>query len=94
MRFVRPSLGYTKLDHQTNVDVRETLKVQSLVKEVQTYQKNQKERVEKRQVRDQESLNLNTIQWQNEIGGALQGDGKTSSWKRVEEYSLISSRRQ
>jgi hypothetical protein len=38
-------LEYTKLDSQINVDIREQLKVQSVVKEIQTYQKNWKEHV-------------------------------------------------
>jgi hypothetical protein len=39
MRFLRPLLGYTKLDRQRNVDVRERLRVQSMVEEIQTYQR-------------------------------------------------------
>jgi hypothetical protein len=30
MRFLRPSLGYTKLDRQRNVEIREQFKVQSI----------------------------------------------------------------
>jgi hypothetical protein len=37
MRFLRPLLGYTKLDRQRNVDIRERLRVQSVVAEIQTY---------------------------------------------------------
>jgi hypothetical protein len=47
MRFLRPLLGYTKLVCQTNVDIREELKVQSTVEDIQTYQKNWKEHVKK-----------------------------------------------
>jgi hypothetical protein len=36
MRFVRPLLGYTKLDRQRNVEIRERLRVQSIVEEIQT----------------------------------------------------------
>jgi hypothetical protein len=43
MRFLRPLLGYTKLDLQRNVDTIERLKVQSIAEETQTYQKNWKE---------------------------------------------------
>jgi hypothetical protein len=39
MRFLRPLLGYTKLDRQRNVDIRERLRVQSTVEEIQTYQR-------------------------------------------------------
>jgi hypothetical protein len=39
MRFVRPLLGYTKLDRQRFVDIRERLRVQSIVEEIQTYQR-------------------------------------------------------
>jgi len=49
MRFLRSLLGYTKLDRQRNVDIRERLKVQSIVEEIQTYQKNWKEHVERMQ---------------------------------------------
>jgi hypothetical protein len=42
MRFLRPLLGYTKLDLQRN-DTSERLKVQSIAEETQTYQKNWKE---------------------------------------------------
>jgi hypothetical protein len=40
MSFLRPLLGYTKLDHQRNINIREQLKVQSTVEVIQTYQKN------------------------------------------------------
>jgi glutamate racemase len=43
LRFLRPLLGYTKLDRQINVDMRERLKVQSIVEEIHTCQKNWKE---------------------------------------------------
>jgi hypothetical protein len=41
MRFLRPLLGYTKLDRQKNVDIRERLrlKVQSIVEEIQAYKR-------------------------------------------------------
>jgi hypothetical protein len=45
MRF----LAYSKLDSQRNVDVREKLKVQSIVDENQTFQTNWKEQVERMQ---------------------------------------------
>jgi hypothetical protein len=38
-RFLRPLLGYKKLDRQRNVDIRERLRVQSVVKEIKTYQR-------------------------------------------------------
>jgi hypothetical protein len=34
MRFLRQLLGYTKLGRQRNVDIRERLKVQSVVEEI------------------------------------------------------------
>jgi hypothetical protein len=49
MRFLRPLLVYTKLDRQRNVDIRERLKVQNIVEEILTYQKNFKEHVERMQ---------------------------------------------
>jgi hypothetical protein len=49
MRFLRSLLGYIKLHIQRNVDISERLKVQNIVEEIQTYQKNWKEHVEKMQ---------------------------------------------
>jgi hypothetical protein len=42
MRFLRPLLGYTKLDRQRNLDIRERLRVQSVVEEIQKYQRSGK----------------------------------------------------
>jgi hypothetical protein len=47
MRFLRPLRGYTKLDRQRNVHIRERLRVQSRVKEIDIYQRNWKEHVER-----------------------------------------------
>jgi hypothetical protein len=49
MRFLKPLIGYTKLDRQRNVDIRERLRVQSIVEEIQTYQRKWKEHVERMQ---------------------------------------------
>jgi hypothetical protein len=49
MRFLRPLLGYTKLDRQRNVDIRERLRTQSIVEEIQTNQRKWKEHVERMQ---------------------------------------------
>jgi hypothetical protein len=49
MRFLRPLLGYTKLDRRRNVDVREKLEVQSTVEEIQSYQKKWKDHIERMQ---------------------------------------------
>jgi hypothetical protein len=49
MRYLRPLLGKTKLDRQKNVDIRERLRVQSTVEEIQTYQRKWKEHVERMQ---------------------------------------------
>jgi hypothetical protein len=49
MRFLRPLLGYIKLDRQRNVDIRERLRVQSIVEEIKTYQRKWKEHVERMQ---------------------------------------------
>jgi hypothetical protein len=43
MRFLRPLLGKTKLDRQRNVDIRERLRVQSIMEEIQTCQRKWKE---------------------------------------------------
>jgi hypothetical protein len=47
MGTVRLLLGYTKLDRQRSLDTRKRLKVQSTVKEIQTYKENRKEHVER-----------------------------------------------
>jgi hypothetical protein len=39
MRFLRPLLGYIKLDRQRNVDIRERLRVQSIVEEIKIYRR-------------------------------------------------------
>jgi hypothetical protein len=49
IRFLRSLLGYTKLDRQRNVDIRERLRVQSIVEEIQTYQRKWKERIDRMQ---------------------------------------------
>jgi hypothetical protein len=49
MRFLRPQLGYTKLNRQRNVDIRERLRIQSTVEEIQTYQRKWKEHGERMQ---------------------------------------------
>jgi hypothetical protein len=49
MRFLRSLLGYTKLDRQRYVDIRERLRVQSIVEEIQTYQRKCKEHVTRMQ---------------------------------------------
>jgi hypothetical protein len=49
MRILRPLLAYTKSDRQRNVDMRERLRVQSIVEEIQTYQRMWKEHVERMQ---------------------------------------------
>jgi hypothetical protein len=41
-RFVKPLLGYIKLDRQRNVDIREKLKVQSPAEVTETFRKNWK----------------------------------------------------
>jgi hypothetical protein len=38
MRFLRPLLGFTRLDHQRNADIREKLQVLNIVEEIQKYQ--------------------------------------------------------
>jgi hypothetical protein len=49
MRFLRPLLGYTKLDRQRNLDIRERLRAQSIVEEIQIYQRKWKEYVDRMQ---------------------------------------------
>jgi hypothetical protein len=47
--FLRPLLAFTKLDHQTNVEIREMLQVQNIVDEMHDYQKNLKIHVGRKQ---------------------------------------------
>jgi hypothetical protein len=49
MRLLRTLLGYIKLDRQRNIDRRGRLKVQSTAEVIQTYQRNWKEHVERKQ---------------------------------------------
>jgi hypothetical protein len=37
---------------------------------------------------DYQNCHLNTDQWENEVQVIPKRDGKTSSWKRVEEYRI------
>jgi hypothetical protein len=43
MRFLRPLLGFTRLDHQRNADIREKLQVLNIVEEIKKYQQNLKD---------------------------------------------------
>jgi hypothetical protein len=47
MRFLRPPLGYKRLDRQRNEDIRKTLKVTNIVKEIQQYQKDWKRHLQR-----------------------------------------------
>jgi hypothetical protein len=47
MKFLRPMLGLTRLDHQRNEVIREKLKVKSIVSEIDEYRKNWKSHVER-----------------------------------------------
>jgi hypothetical protein len=47
MKFLRPMLGLTRLDHQRNKLLRETLKVKSIVSEIDEYRQNWKSHVER-----------------------------------------------
>lgn len=49
MRVLRSLLGYTKLECQRNVERRKRLKVESTVKEIQTYHRNWKRYMERMQ---------------------------------------------
>jgi hypothetical protein len=40
MRFLRPLLRLTRLDHQKNPDIRNRLKVNNIVEDIKLYQKN------------------------------------------------------
>jgi hypothetical protein len=40
MKFLRPMLGLTRLDHQRNEEIREKLKVKSIVLEIDEYRQN------------------------------------------------------
>jgi hypothetical protein len=48
-KILRPLLGYTKLDRQASVVVREWLNVHSVVEEIEIYQNNWRENVERMQ---------------------------------------------
>jgi hypothetical protein len=76
MRFLRPLLGYTKLDWQRNVDIRERLRVQSIVEEIQTYQRKWEEHTERMQ---DESPPKSALKYQS-VGKRNRGHPK-KSWK-------------
>jgi hypothetical protein len=39
MRFLRPLLGLTRLDHQRNLEIRNNLKVDNIVEDIKQYQR-------------------------------------------------------
>jgi hypothetical protein len=39
MKFLRPLLGFTRLDHQRNSDIRKKLEVDNIVEDIKLYQK-------------------------------------------------------
>jgi hypothetical protein len=39
MKFLRPLLGFTRLDHQRNLDIRQKLEVDNKVEDIKLYQK-------------------------------------------------------
>jgi hypothetical protein len=87
MRFLGPLLGYLKLDLKRNVDIREWLKVQSIIEEIRTYQKNWKEHIERMQ---DERLPKLALKYQS-VGKQSRGRPRKlerSSWKRVENTRL------
>jgi hypothetical protein len=88
MIFLRPLLGHIKLDRQRNVDIRERLRVQSKVEEIQIYQRKWKEHVERMQDETPPKLPLKYQPVGKRNRGIPKRDGKTNSWKRVEEYRL------
>jgi hypothetical protein len=47
MKFLKPMLGLTRLDHQRNEVIREKLKVKSIVLEIDEYRQNWKSYVER-----------------------------------------------
>jgi hypothetical protein len=70
------------------VDIRERLRVQSIVEEIQTYQRKWKEHVERMQDERPKKLALFfTNQWEREEV-IPKRDGETISCKRVEEYRI------
>jgi hypothetical protein len=68
--FLRPLLGYKKLDHETNVDIREGLKAKIIVNGTLTYQKNWKEHVEKLQDKRLPESALIANRWENDADDA------------------------
>jgi hypothetical protein len=85
MQFLRPLLGYTKSDHQRNVDIRKKLEVQSIAERIQTYQKSM---LKGCKMTDYQNWHLNTNEWENNIQSIPKRDGKTSSWKRAKNTRL------
>jgi hypothetical protein len=67
MRFLRPLLVYSKLDLERNVDIRQRLKVQNTVEEIQTYQWNSTEHVERWHDNRLPNLAVKTNQKDNKV---------------------------
>jgi hypothetical protein len=47
MRFLRPLIGFTRLDHQRNADIREKLQDLNIVEEIQKHQQNWKDHLQR-----------------------------------------------
>jgi hypothetical protein len=56
MRFLRPLLGFTRLDHQRNLEIRNSLKVDNIVEDIKQYQR--RLRRPRARWKDQEHLEL------------------------------------
>jgi hypothetical protein len=85
---LRSLLGDTKLDFQRNVDIRELLKVQTFLEDIQTYQKNWKGHVERMQDERTPKVALKYQPAGKRSRGRPRKDGKISSWNRGEEYLI------
>jgi hypothetical protein len=84
MRFMRPSLGLTRLNHQRNSDIRNRLKVDNIVEDIKLYQKNSQTNLK---IVDRNRITKLTFQYQR------RGTGRTkrSCWDQQHRELLRNS---
>jgi hypothetical protein len=78
MKFLRPMLGLTRLDHQRNEVIREKLKVKSIVSEIDEYRQNWKSHVKEWKISDSQKQHFTTNLVAGEIQEYQLKDGQTS----------------
>jgi hypothetical protein len=83
MRFLRPLLGLTRLDNQRNSDIRKRLKVDNILEDIISYQKNWIDHL-KRMDRNRTPKLTSTNLEDNETSEDLDEDGETKNTLSLE----------